>query len=107
MIKTKKRGQRYPTRRTASTTEKLVENARNAPLGFTDYVLLNVLFDVFCLLQLGLISVMMDHVPGLVFFFIFIMVGFLLVSVFDYVASRQVTDDTATLEATNVSGEAG
>ena len=48
-----------------------------------EYVLLNVVFDAFCLLQLLLVRVFLRDTRGLYFFFALLMIGFLLVTIFD------------------------
>lgn len=53
-----------------------------------EYVLLNAVFDAFCLLQLLLVRVFLKETRGLYFFFALLMIGFLLVSVFDYLYDR-------------------
>jgi hypothetical protein len=60
------------------------------------YVLLNVVFDAFCILQLVLCRVFIRETRGLYFFFGLLMIGFLLVSVFDYVYDRLATRPVAT-----------
>ena len=59
------------------------------------YVLLNVAFDVFCLIQLFLVSFFLAEPRGLVFFFCLLMVGFLVVSAFDYLYDRAATRPAA------------
>ena len=107
MTKSKKRGHRYPTKRTATATSKAAACSLKSPLGLVDYVLLNIVFIAFCLLQWGLLSVVMNDMPGLMFFFVFIMLGFVLVSVFDFFSCRLTTDDGAVMDANNTPGEAG
>ncbi|MCX7019173.1 MAG: hypothetical protein WCK47_05440 [bacterium] len=55
---------------------------------FREYLLLNVIFDVFCLVQLVLVAVILRESRGLYFFFGLLMVGFALVSVFDGLYDR-------------------
>lgn len=55
-----------------------------------DYVLLNLIFDLFCILQLILARAVLRETTGLYFFFGLLMVGFLLVSIFDYFYDRTV-----------------
>jgi hypothetical protein len=54
------------------------------------YVLLNLMFDAFCILQLLFIRFTLHETRGLYFFFGLLMVGFLVVSVYDYVYDRLV-----------------
>jgi hypothetical protein len=56
-----------------------------------EYALLNVLFDTFLVIQLILVYVFVHETRGLFFFFGLLMVGFLLVSVFDYFYDRRVS----------------
>lgn len=56
----------------------------DVPLSFRDYILLNVIFDVFCLVQLVLARLFIRETRGLYFFFAMLMIGFFLVSMFDY-----------------------
>lgn len=62
-----------------------------------EYLLLNVIFDAFCVLQLVLVRLFLRETRGLYFFFGLIMIGFLLVSIFDYFYDRMSvrTADTA------------
>jgi len=55
---------------------------------FREYLLLNVIFDAFCLVQLVLVAVILRESRGLYFFFGLLMVGFALVSVFDGLYDR-------------------
>lgn len=58
-----------------------------------DYVLLNVLFDAFCLVQLVLARLILRETRGLYFFFAVLILGFLLVSVFDYLYERSASQE--------------
>lgn len=62
-------------------------------LGLTGYLLLNVVFDVFCVLQLLFIKTTLRETRGLYFFFGLLMAGFLVVSIYDYLYDRLVPDD--------------
>jgi hypothetical protein len=53
-----------------------------------EYILLNVIFDAFCLLQLLLVRLFLGESRGLYFFFALLMIGFLFVSIFDYLYDR-------------------
>ena len=55
-----------------------------------EYAVLNVLFDAFLVVQLLLVYAFVRETRGLFFFFGLLMVGFLLVSVFDYVYDRRI-----------------
>lgn len=52
------------------------------------YVLLNIVFDAFCLLQLIIARIVIRDTRGMYFFFALLMIGFLLVSVFDFAYDR-------------------
>ena len=54
------------------------------------YVILNVLFDAFCVFQLLFIRFTLHETRGLYFFFGLLMIGFLVVSIYDYVYDRLV-----------------
>jgi hypothetical protein len=54
------------------------------------YVVMNVLFDVFCILQLLFIRFTLNETRGLYFFFGLLMIGFLVVSIYDYAYDRLV-----------------
>ena len=64
------------------------------------YVLLNVIFDGFCVVQLILCRVLpvVRETRGLYFFFALLMVGFFAVSVFDYVYDRLTLKSSAQTE---------
>lgn len=61
---------------------------QDTPLSFRDYVLLNVIFDVFCVVQLVLARLFIRETRGLYFFFAMLIIGFFLVSMFDYLYER-------------------
>ena len=71
----------------------VVELAPERRFSIREYVLLNVIFDAFCLLQLLLVRVFLSETRGLYFFFALLMIGFLLVSVFDYFYDRMAPGD--------------
>jgi hypothetical protein len=54
------------------------------------YLLMNVIFDVFCILQLVIVKLVIHETRGLYFFFGLLMLGFLAVSIFDYVYDRYI-----------------
>jgi hypothetical protein len=54
------------------------------------YVVMNVLFDVFCILQLFFIRFTLHETRGLYFFFGLLMLGFFVVSIYDYAYDRLV-----------------
>lgn len=51
---------------------------------------MNLLFDAFCILQLVIVKVVIRETRGLYFFFGLLMLGFLVVSIFDYVYDRYI-----------------
>jgi hypothetical protein len=81
---------RYPVTRTAAagTAAGSVARGYEAPLDLKDYVLLNALFDGFCVVQLIVVRLLLPDMLGLYFFFGFIMMAFLMVSAFDYMTGR-------------------
>ncbi len=58
------------------------------PLGISDYLKLNLTFDVFCIVQLIIVRILLRDFAGLYFFFGFIMCAFLIASVFDYLSGK-------------------
>ena len=58
------------------------------------YALMNVIFDVFCVIQLALVEVVVKETRGLYFFFGLLMLGFLLVSIFDYLYDHKIAPRT-------------
>jgi hypothetical protein len=56
------------------------------------YVVMNVVFDVFCVLQLLIVYMVLHETKGLLFFFGLLMVGFFAVSVFDYFYDRMFAE---------------
>jgi hypothetical protein len=64
-----------------------------------EYLFLNLLFDAFCIAQLVLARALIRETRGLYFFFGLLMVGFLVVSIFDYVYDRAVGSHAARQES--------
>ena len=60
-----------------------------------EYLLLNIVFDAFCVLQLGLVSLFLRETRGVFFFFCLLMAGFFVVSVFDYLYDRVAARQSA------------
>lgn len=56
-----------------------------------DYLLLNVLFDAFCIAALVVVRITVHETRGLYFFFGLLMFGFFAVSVFDYLYDRHAS----------------
>jgi hypothetical protein len=52
------------------------------------YLILNLIFWAYCILQLAVLSWIFKDVVGLIFFFIVLGVGFSLVSAYDYIYDR-------------------
>ena len=61
------------------------------------YVVLNVLFDAFCLLQLLFIRLSLNETRGLYFFFGLLMFGFLVASIYDFAYDRLSPSDEETV----------
>ena len=59
------------------------------------YIILNILFWAYCLIQLLVLTWLFRDVVGLIFFFIVLGVGFTLVSIYDYVYDRIAYKKTA------------
>lgn len=57
-------------------------------LQIKDYVFLNLIFAVFCIVQLLILRVLISDFAGLYFFFGFIMCAFFITSVFDCMAEK-------------------
>lgn len=53
-----------------------------------DYVVMNLVFDAFCVVQLIIVSLLLRDFAGLYFFFGFLMCAFLIASIFDYFSER-------------------
>ncbi len=66
----------------------ITASASNSKLSFRGYFVLNAIFSSFCILQLILVRLLLRDFAGLYFFFIFLMVSFLVVSLFDYFAEK-------------------
>jgi hypothetical protein len=60
---------------------------------FLEYLILNAIFDAFCLAQLVLVRLFLKETRGLYYFFALLMIGFLLVSIFDYFYDRLAPRD--------------
>ena len=54
------------------------------------YLVMNLVFDAFCILQLIIVKIVIRETRGLYFFFGLLMLGFLVVSIFDYVYDRYI-----------------
>ncbi|MCX7625506.1 MAG: hypothetical protein N2Z21_04775 [Candidatus Sumerlaeaceae bacterium] len=64
---------------------------RQMPLSFREYLMLNLVFDVFCVVQLILARLFIRETRGMYFFFGILIIGFFLVSMFDYLYERMQT----------------
>lgn len=71
-------------------------------VGLYDYILMNGVFAAFCLLQLVIVRVILPNSLGLTFFFGFLIVGFAVVSVFDYFAAGAVEQDARTIQEQHI-----
>ncbi len=67
-------------------------------LSMYDYVLMNGIFAAFCIVQFGIVRILLPNSLGLTFFFGFLIVGFAVVSVFDYFAAGAVEQDARTIQ---------
>lgn len=59
-----------------------------------DYLIVNAIFMFFCALQLLFIKIFVKDLAGVLFFFAVLIVGFMIVSVFDYVCDRSSRQNT-------------
>ncbi|MBX7245731.1 MAG: hypothetical protein K1X53_09530 [Candidatus Sumerlaeaceae bacterium] len=76
---------------TSTDQEAVVEAAAHSRLfSVKEYVILNLVWDAFCILMLVLVAVVLKETRGLIFFFALLMAGFLFVSIFDYAYDRVV-----------------
>jgi len=82
-MKKKKPGQKAGP---ASGEKSLPEGSGLFPL--KGYIILNVVFWVYCVIQLVIVSWLFRDIVGLVFFFVVLGVGFTLVSIYDYTYDR-------------------
>jgi len=83
-----------------SAAEKKEPSASNIPvleasLSFREYLLLNLIFDAFCIVQLVLARLFIRETRGLYFFFAMLIIGFFLVSMFDYLYERSLARKVA------------
>lgn len=87
-----KRTHRYPMRRKAApasaTTASGFSSVASAGLDLKDYVFLNLIFDALIIVQALVVKAILPDMYGLVFFAGFLIVGFLLVSIIDYLVGR-------------------
>jgi hypothetical protein len=81
---TKKKSEKPPESREHS--DQIIEADGLFPL--KGYIILNVIFWLFCILQMGALKWLYRDAMGIIFFFIFLPVGFTLVSIYDYVFDR-------------------
>ena len=66
-----------------------VRKGRRFPV--RQYVLINLVFYIFCIVQLLPVQFVLRETRGLYFFFGLLMFGFLVVSVFDFLYDRYMT----------------
>lgn len=86
-----KRKRQTASRRPATAAPPPEPEAVDAPrrlFSVAEYLLLNVVFDLFCIVQLVIVRVVLRETRGLYFFFALLMLGFFAVSVFDYIYDR-------------------
>lgn len=87
-----KRTHQYPTRRRPAAAPAAHQGPHalttSSELNFKDYVLMNLLFDGLIIVQALIVKAILPDINGLLFFAVFLMLGFPLVSTFDFLASR-------------------
>ncbi len=75
-----------------TTRSKRSQNADAAAssnrLGFNDYLMLNLVFFAFCIIQLIIVRLLLPDFAGLYFFFGFLMCAFSVASVFDFLCEK-------------------
>ena len=68
------------------------------PVGqLQQYLLINLCFWLFCVIELLFLRLLLRDFAGLYFFFGFLAVAFSIVTIFDFVASRMARDTEANL----------
>jgi hypothetical protein len=87
--------QTTPPPRSTPRKESAPTEADELRISLRDYILLNLFFDVFCVVQLVLVRLFIRETRGMYFFFILLMLGFLIVSVFDFFYERALDDKLA------------
>jgi hypothetical protein len=94
---TASRQKHAPAAVAAAEKEASIEAA--GPFSIKAYVIMNVIFDGFCVLQLLLARIFIHETRGLYFFFCLLMIGFLAVSAFDFLYDRfvQSPDDASVI----------
>ena len=60
------------------------KNDKHSRLAFKDYLIVNAIFIAFCTLQLLFIKWFVKDLSGVLFFFAVLIIGFVVVSAFDY-----------------------
>jgi hypothetical protein len=73
--------------------------AVGGPFTFRQHVLMNVVFDCFCVVQLFVARMAIKETRGLYFFFGLLMVGFLIISIFDYAYDRTCSPEAGVRES--------
>lgn len=69
-------------------TDAVVDYRQGHRFGASFYLIANLVFMAFCALQLVLVKAVIGETQGLYFFFAVLVIGFLLVSIFDYSYDR-------------------
>lgn len=82
----------------ARAADEQAQQVLSRPFSAKEYLLLNALFDAFCLFQLLVVRMVLHETRGLYYFFGLLMVGFGLVSVFDFVCDRFLSSRQESLE---------
>lgn len=80
--------QRQDGAATPDETSAVVDYRQGHRFGAAFYLVANLVFMAFCALQLVLVKAVIGETQGLYFFFAVLVIGFLLVSVFDYSYDR-------------------
>lgn len=96
-MKGKRREHRYPVKKVAGGAGAHPAVVSDK-MSLYDYVLMNGVFAAFCLLQFGIVRILLPNSLGLIFFFGFLIVGFAVVSMFDYFAAGAIEQDTRTIQ---------
>jgi len=87
--------QATPAPRPSPRKESASREAAESRIALRDYILLNLFFDVFCVVQLVLVRLFIRETRGMYFFFVMLMLGFLIVSVFDFFYERALDEKLA------------
>ncbi|PKO19806.1 hypothetical protein CVU37_02105 [candidate division BRC1 bacterium HGW-BRC1-1] len=84
---------------TTTETAAMVDYRQGHRFGAAFYLTANLIFMAFCALQLMLVKAVIGETQGLYFFFGVLVIGFLLVSVFDYAYDRFIDSPSRETES--------